>query len=130
MAGAVRRAEELAAGDKRYFIPQQFKNPANPEIHRQTTAEEIWRDTAGKVDIFVSGVGTGGTITGVGEVLKKRKPAVRIVAVEPAVSPVITQRLRRPTAAAGQAHDSGNWGGIHPRHLEPEGHRRSRDRGR
>jgi cysteine synthase A len=92
MMGAVRRAEELAANDKRYFVPQQFKNPANPEIHRKTTAEEIWRDTAGQVDIFVAGVGTGGTITGVGEVLKSRKPGVRIVAVEPAVSPVITQR--------------------------------------
>ena len=85
------RAEELVQSDKRYFIPQQFKNPANPEIHRQTTAEEIWRDTDGKVDIFVAGVGTGGTITGVGEVLKSRKPGVQIIAVEPAASPVITQ---------------------------------------
>jgi cysteine synthase A len=91
MAGAVRRAEELAQSDTQYFIPQQFKNPANPEIHRRTTAEEIWRDTAGKVDIFVAGVGTGGTITGVGEALKSRKRGVQIVAVEPAVSPVITQ---------------------------------------
>jgi cysteine synthase A len=91
MAGAVRRAEELAATDNRYFIPQQFKNPANPEIHRTTTAEEIWRDSAGQIDIFVAGVGTGGTITGVGEVLKARKPGVKIVAVEPAVSPVISQ---------------------------------------
>ncbi len=74
MAGAVRRAEELAASDKRYFIPQQFKNPANPEVHRKTTAEEIWRDTAGQVDLFVAGVGTGGTITGVGEVLKNAGP--------------------------------------------------------
>ncbi len=93
MSGAVRRAEELAATDPRYYIPQQFKNPANPEIHRKTTAEEIWRDTAGKVDIFVAGVGTGGTITGVGEVLKSRKRSVQIVAVEPAISPVMTQRL-------------------------------------
>ena len=92
MMGAVQRAEELAASDKRYFVPQQFKNPANPEIHRKTTAEEIWRDTAGQVDIFVAGVGTGGTITGVGEVLKERKPGVQIVAVEPAISPVITQQ--------------------------------------
>jgi cysteine synthase A len=91
MPGAVRHAEQLAQSDKRYFIPQQFKNPANPEIHRQTTAEEIWRDTAGAIDIFVSGVGTGGTITGVGEVLKSRKPEVQIVAVEPANSPIITQ---------------------------------------
>ncbi len=91
MSGAVRRAEELAQSDKRYFIPQQFNNPANPEIHRQTTAEEVWRGTEGQVDVFVAGVGTGGTITGVGEVLKQRKPGVRIVAVEPALSPVISQ---------------------------------------
>jgi cysteine synthase A len=90
MPGAVRRAEELAAEIPHSFIPQQFKNPANPEIHRVTTAEEIWRDTDGSVDIFVAGVGTGGTITGVGEVLKKRNPAIRIVAVEPADSPVLS----------------------------------------
>ncbi len=114
MAGAVRRAEELAAGDKRYFIPQQFKNPANPEIHRQTTAEEIWRDTAGKVDIFVSGVGTGGTITGVGEVLKKRKPAARIVAVEPAVSPVITQRRAGQPLQPGKHTIQGIGAGFIP----------------
>jgi cysteine synthase A len=92
MPGAVRKAEQLAAKHSNYFMPQQFKNPANPEIHRQTTAEEIWRDTDGAVDIVVSGVGTGGTITGVGEVLKSRKPGVCMVAVEPAASPVITQR--------------------------------------
>ncbi len=91
MPGAMRKADELLAANKNWFMPQQFKNPANPEIHRKTTAEEIWRDTDGKVDIFVAGVGTGGTITGVGEVLKKRKPDVQIVAVEPANSPVITQ---------------------------------------
>ncbi len=96
MPGAMRKAEELVAANKNYFMPQQFKNPANPEIHRKTTAEEIWRDTDGQVDIFVSGVGTGGTITGVGEVLKERKPSVKIVAVEPTNSPVITQRTRRP----------------------------------
>jgi cysteine synthase A len=90
MTGAIRKAQELAAGDTRYFIPQQFENPANPHIHRTTTAEEIWRDTDGQVDIFVSGVGTGGTITGVGEVLKERKPAVKIIAVEPAASPVLS----------------------------------------
>lgn len=90
MAGAVKRAQQLAAKDKRYFIPQQFENPANPDIHRRTTAEEIWRDTDGELDIFVAGVGTGGTITGVGEVIKSRKPAVRVVAVEPADSPVLS----------------------------------------
>ena len=91
MPGAVRRAEELVAANGNYFMPQQFKNPANPEIHRRTTGEEIWRDTEGKVDIFVAGVGTGGTITGVGELLKSRKPSVQVVAVEPTNSPVITQ---------------------------------------
>jgi cysteine synthase A len=90
MPGAVRKAEELAARDSRYFIPQQFKNPANPEIHRRTTAEEIWRDTDGAVDIFVAGVGTGGTITGVAGVLKERKPALRAIAVEPAASPILS----------------------------------------
>ncbi|MDH7487650.1 MAG: cysteine synthase A [Anaerolineae bacterium] len=90
MSGAVRKAEEMAAADPRYFMPQQFKNPANPEIHRRTTAEEIWRDTDGQVDIVVAGVGTGGTITGVAEVIKARKPGFRAVAVEPAASPVLS----------------------------------------
>jgi cysteine synthase A len=90
MPGAIRKAEELAAADPRYLILQQFKNPANPEIHRRTTAEEIWQDTDGQVDILVAGVGTGGTITGVGEVLKAYKPAVRCVAVEPEDSPVLS----------------------------------------
>ncbi len=90
MMGAIRKAEELAAEDPRYFIPQQFQNPANPEVHRRTTAEEIWRDTAGQVDIVVAGVGTGGTITGVGEVLKARKPEVQMIAVEPKGSPVLS----------------------------------------
>ena len=88
--GAIRKAEAMAAADSRYFIPQQFRNPANPEVHRRTTAEEIWRDTEGKADILVSGIGTGGTITGVGEVLKKRKSSFRCVAVEPDASAVLS----------------------------------------
>ena len=90
MVACIRKAEEMAAADPRYFIPQQFQNPANPEIHRRTTAEEIWRDTDGQADILVSGVGTGGTITGVGEVIKARKPSFTCVAVEPAASPVLS----------------------------------------
>lgn len=90
MRGAIQKAEELAASDSRYFIPQQFENPSNPEIHRRTTAEEIWEDTDGQIDIFVAGVGTGGTVTGVGEVLKKRKPSLHVVAVEPEDSPVLS----------------------------------------
>jgi cysteine synthase A len=90
MPGAIARAEELAAETPNSWIPQQFKNPANPEIHRKTTAEEIWNDTDGKVDIVISGIGTGGTITGVGEVLKKRKPELKMVAVEPQDSPVLS----------------------------------------
>jgi cysteine synthase A len=90
MSGAVRTAEEMAAGDPRYFVPQQFKNPANPEIHRQTTAEEIWKDSDGAVDIVVAGIGTGGTITGVGEVLKQRKPDMAMIVVEPLDSPVLS----------------------------------------
>jgi len=90
MKGAVAKAQELADADPRYFILQQFENPANPEIHRQTTAEEIWRDTDGRLDVFVSGVGTGGTLTGVGQVLKPRLPNLRVVAVEPADSPVLS----------------------------------------
>ncbi len=90
MPGAVSKAEEMAVQDPRYFIPQQFKNPANPEIHRRTTAEEIWRDTGGEVDIVVAGVGTGGTITGIAEVLKARKPDFVVIAVEPAASPILS----------------------------------------
>jgi len=90
MPGAIRKAEELVAQNPNYFIPQQFKNPANPEIHRLTTAEEIWRDTEGKVDILVAGVGTGGTITGVPEVIKPRKPEFKAIAVEPIDSPVLS----------------------------------------
>lgn len=101
MGGAIRRAEEMAAADMRYFIPQQFENPANPEIHRTTTAEEIWRDTDGQVDIFVSGVGTGGTITGVGEVLKAKKPGIQIIAVEPDASPVLSGGQKGPHPIQG-----------------------------
>ena len=101
MGGAIRKAEEMAAADARYFIPQQFENPANPAIHRQTTAEEVWNDTDGLVDIFVGGVGTGGTITGVGEVLKARKPSVRIVAVEPDASPVLSGGQKGPHPIQG-----------------------------
>jgi cysteine synthase A len=90
MKGAIEKAEELAASNKNSFIPQQFKNPANPEIHRRTTAEEIWNDTDGRVDYVIAGIGTGGTITGIGEVLKKRKPSVKMIAVEPTDSPVLS----------------------------------------
>jgi cysteine synthase A len=90
MKGAIEKAEELAARHKNSFVPQQFKNPANPEIHRKTTAEEIWNDTDGEVDYFIAGVGTGGTITGIGEVLKKRNPSIKIIAVEPEDSPVLS----------------------------------------
>ena len=101
MTGAIRKAQELAASDSRYFIPQQFENPANPAVHRRTTAEEIWRDTDGQVDIFVSGVGTGGTITGVGEALKAKRPGVRVVAVEPAASPVLSGGQKGPHPIQG-----------------------------
>ena len=90
MPGAVRRAQELAEDDSRYFVPQQFRNPSNPEVHRRTTAQEIWEDTEGRIDVLVAGVGTGGTITGVGETLKERKPQLRVVAVEPAKSAVLS----------------------------------------
>jgi cysteine synthase A len=101
MPGAIKRAEELAASDRRYFIPQQFTNPANPEIHRKTTAEEIWRDTDGKADILVAGIGTGGTITGVGEAIKARKPSFRCVAVEPDASPVLSGGAKGPHPMQG-----------------------------
>ncbi|MBW0017291.1 MAG: cysteine synthase A [Mycobacterium sp.] len=101
MPGAIAKAEELAKTDQRYFVPQQFENPANPAIHRKTTAEEVWRDTDGKVDIFVSGVGTGGTITGVADVIKERKPSVQFVAVEPAASPVLSGGQKGPHPIQG-----------------------------
>ncbi|HUS40652.1 MAG: cysteine synthase A [Pirellulales bacterium] len=114
MPGAVRRAEELLAENSNYFMPQQFKNPANPEIHRQTTAEEIWRDTDGQIDILVSGVGTGGTITGVGEVIKSRKPEFQVIAVEPAASPVITQRKAGQELKPGKHTIQGIGAGFIP----------------
>lgn len=114
MPGAVRKAEELATANKNYFMPQQFKNPANPEVHRKTTAEEIWRDTDGQVDILVSGVGTGGTITGVTEVLKKRKPTFKAIAVEPVASPVITQRRAGQPLKPGKHTIQGIGAGFIP----------------
>ena len=101
MGGAIKKAEELVASDKKYFMPDQFKNPANPEIHRRTTAEEIWRDTDGKVDFVVAGVGTGGTITGIGEVLKARKPSLKMIAVEPDASPVLSGGPKGPHPIQG-----------------------------
>ena len=101
MPGAIKKAEEMAAADPRYFIPQQFDNPANPEVHRRTTAEEIWRDTDGKVDFLVSGIGTGGTITGVGEVIKARKPSFKCIAVEPDASPVLSGGAAGPHPLQG-----------------------------
>ena len=102
MSGAIKKAEEIAAAEPaKYFIPQQFTNPANPEIHRRTTAEEIWRDTDGKVDYLVAGVGTGGTITGVGEVIKKRKPSFKVIAVEPDASPVLSGGAKGPHPLQG-----------------------------
>ncbi len=101
MPGAIAKAEELAKSDQRYWVPQQFENPANPAIHRATTAEEVWRDTDGKVDIFVAGVGTGGTITGVAQVIKERKPSAQFVAVEPAASPVLSGGQKGPHPIQG-----------------------------
>jgi cysteine synthase A len=101
MPGAIKKAEEMAAADPRYLIPQQFQNPANPEIHRRTTAEEIWRDTDGKADILVSGIGTGGTITGVGEVIKPRRPSFKCIAVEPDASPVLSGGPKGPHPIQG-----------------------------
>jgi cysteine synthase A len=114
MPGAVRKAEELASQNKNYFIPQQFNNPANPEIHRKTTAEEIWRDTEGQIDILVSGVGTGGTITGVSEVIKSRKPTYKAIAVEPTNSPVITQKKAGQKLQPGRHTIQGIGAGFIP----------------
>ena len=102
MGGAIKRATDLAESDpSKYFLPQQFKNPANPEIHRKTTAEEIWRDTDGKVDILISGIGTGGTITGISEVIKSRKPSFKAIAVEPDASPVLSGGAKGPHKIQG-----------------------------
>ena len=101
MGGAIAKAQEIAAGDGDFFVPQQFENPANPAVHARTTAEEIWSDTDGEVDIFVAGVGTGGTITGTGQALKERKPGVQVIAVEPAASPVLSGGAKGPHPLQG-----------------------------
>jgi cysteine synthase A len=114
MNGAIAKAEELLKTTPNSFMPQQFKNPANPEIHRKTTAEEIWTDTDGKVDILVSGVGTGGTITGVSEVIKKKKPSFKAIAVEPVTSPVITQTMQGQPVQPGRHRIQGIGAGFVP----------------
>jgi cysteine synthase A len=117
MNGAIARAEELFrenGGEGKAFVPQQFNNPANPEVHRRTTAEEIWRDTDGRIDILVSGVGTGGTITGVSEVIKPRKPSYRAIAVEPTASPVITQKRNGEPLKPGPHKIQGLGAGFIP----------------
>ena len=120
MRGAINKAEELLGQNKNYFMPQQFKNPANPEIHRRTTAEEIWRDTDGKIDILISGVGTGGTITGVSEVIKQRRPSYKAIAVEPTNSPVISQRKAGQPLAPGRHTIQGLGAGFIPDVLNVE----------
>ena len=117
MKGAIAKAAEIAAAEKNSFLPQQFENPANPEIHRRTTAEEIWNDTGGKADILISGVGTGGTITGVAEVIKGRKPSFRAIAVEPAQSPVLTQALAGQEIKPGPHKIQGIGAGFVPKVL-------------
>jgi len=114
MNGAIAKAEEILKSTPNSFMPQQFKNPANPEIHRKTTAEEIWADTEGKVDILISGVGTGGTITGVAEVIKKRKPSFKAIAVEPVASPVITQKMQGQELKPGKHKLQGLGAGFIP----------------
>jgi cysteine synthase A len=117
MTGAVNKALEIARSEKDVFVPQQFENPANPEIHRRTTAEEIWADTDGKVDILISGVGTGGTITGVAEVIKARNPSFKAIAVEPAQSPVLTQTLTGEPVKPGPHKVQGIGAGFVPKVL-------------
>jgi len=114
MKGAIQRAKTIAAEDSKIFLPQQFDNPANPEIHRRTTAEEIWQDTDGKADFLVSGVGTGGTITGVAEVIKSRRPSFKAIAVEPAQSPVLTQTLAGKEIKPGPHKIQGIGAGFVP----------------
>jgi cysteine synthase A len=117
MTGAIRKAEEIVKAEKDSFMPQQFENPANPEVHRRTTAEEIWRDTEGKADFVISGVGTGGTITGIAEAIKARKPSFRAIAVEPAQSPVLTQTLAGKPLAPGRHKIQGIGAGFVPKVL-------------
>lgn len=118
MKGAIKKATEIAEAEKGAFIPQQFENPANPDVHRRTTAEEIWRDTDGKVDILVAGVGTGGTITGTAEVIKSRKPGFKAIAVEPAQSPVLTQTLAGQEVKPGPHKIQGIGAGFVPKVLD------------
>ncbi|HMB96764.1 MAG TPA: cysteine synthase A [Tepidisphaeraceae bacterium] len=117
MRGSISKAEEILKEHKKSFMPQQFDNPANPEIHRKTTAEEIWQDTDGKVDILIAGVGTGGTITGVAEVIKQRKPSFRAIAVEPVASPVITQTMHHDPLKPGRHKIQGIGAGFVPSNL-------------
>jgi cysteine synthase A len=117
MRGAIQRAADLAAAEKNIFIPQQFENPANPEIHRRTTAEEIWHDTDGQADFLISGVGTGGTITGIAEVIKSRRPSFKAIAVEPAQSPVLTQTLAGQPVKPGPHKIQGIGAGFVPKVL-------------
>jgi cysteine synthase A len=120
MRGAINKAEEIARGEPHSFMPQQFSNSANPEIHRRTTAEEIWQDTNGQVDMLVAGVGTGGTLTGVAEVIKPRKPAFRAIAVEPVASPVITQTMAGQPLQPGRHKIQGIGAGFVPENLHTE----------
>jgi len=120
MRGAINKAEEILREHKKSYMPQQFDNPANPEVHRRTTAEEIWQDTGGAVDILVAGVGTGGSITGVSEVIKPRKPSFRAIAVEPVSSPVITQKLKGEPLKPGRHRIQGIGAGFVPRNLHTE----------
>ncbi len=120
MRGAIDKATDILREHKKSFMPQQFQNPANPEIHKRTTAEEIWQDTDGRVDILVSGVGTGGSITGVAEVIKPRKPSFRAIAVEPVTSPVITQKMKGEALKPGRHRIQGIGAGFVPENLHTQ----------